>query len=82
MTMPVELPDDVARRVRAAAAARGVRPEQLVIEAVEAELGPGRPMSASNPLAPAHEELRQMAFDGSLRSDIDSLVDDPDLAVN
>ncbi len=81
MTMPVELPDDVARRVRAEAAVRGVRPEQLVIEAVEAELGPGRPTSAANPFASAHELLRRMAFDGSLRSDIDLLVDDPDLAV-
>lgn len=81
MTMPVELPDDVARRVRAEAAARGVRPEELVIEAVEAELGPRPADTAASPFAPAHDELRRMAFDGSLRSDIDSLVDDPDLAV-
>ena len=79
--MPVELPDDVARRVRAEAAARGVRPEQLVIEAVEAELGPPREASAGSPFASAHDELRRMVFDGSLRSDIDALVDDPDLAV-
>ncbi len=79
--MPVELPDEVARRVRAAAAARGVRPEQLVIEAVEAELGPGDRESVDNPFVSANEEIRRMAFDGSLRSDIDSWVDDPDLAV-
>lgn len=81
MTMPVELPDEVARRVRAAAAARGVRPEELVIEAVEAEYGPGHSERVDNPLASAREEIRRMAFDGSLRSDIDSCVDNPDLAV-
>lgn len=81
MTMPVELPDDVARRVRAVAAARGVRPEQVVIEAVQAELGSGTTHAPDNPLAPVRDELRQIAFDGSLRSEIDSTIDDPDLAV-
>jgi hypothetical protein len=81
MTMPVELPDEVARRVKAAAAARGVRPEQLVIEAVEAKLGSTDAAPAGNPFELVRDELRRMAFDGSLRSDIDTWVDDPDLAV-
>lgn len=81
MTMPVQLPDDVARRVKAVAAARGVRPEQVVIEAVQAELGSGTTDTPDNPLAPVRDELRQIAFDGSLRSEIDSTIDDPDLAV-
>ncbi len=79
--MPVELPDEVARRVRAVADKRGVRPEQVVIEAVETELGSSDPGPADNPFSPVQHELRQMAFDGSLRSEIDAHADDPDLAV-
>ena len=41
MTMPIELPDEVARGVLAVARARGVRPKQVVIEAVQAEVGSG-----------------------------------------
>ena len=79
--MPVELPDEIARRVREVAAERGLPPEQVVIEAVEAELDAVAPSAGHNPLSSAREELLQIAFDGSLRSDIDSLVSDPDLAV-
>jgi hypothetical protein len=35
-----------------------------------------------NPFASASEEILRMAADGSLRSDIDSQLDDPDLAVD
>ncbi len=35
-----------------------------------------------NPFASASDEIRRMAADGSLRSDIDSQLDDPDLAVD
>jgi hypothetical protein len=56
-------------------------PEQVVIEAVQAELGSGTTDATDNPLAPVREELRQIAFDGCLRSEIDCAIDDPDLAV-
>lgn len=79
--MPVDIPDEVARRVRAVADQRGVRPEQVVIEAVETELGSSDGGTEGSPFSSAHDDLRRMAFDGSLRSDIDALVDDPDLAV-
>jgi hypothetical protein len=79
--MPVELPDEMARRVEAAAAARGVRPEQIVFEAVQAEVGSDDDGVADDPFASVRDELRQMTFDGTLRSEIDSAIDDPDLAV-
>jgi hypothetical protein len=81
MTMPIELPDEVARRVLAMARARGVRPEQVVIEAVQAEVGSGDADVPDNPFSSVQDDLRQIAFDGSLRAEIDSWVDDPDLAV-
>lgn len=81
MTMPVDLPDEVARRVRAAASSRGVRPEQIVVEAIEAQLGHGAGSDEENPFASIRDELRGMAFDGSLREEIDAVVDDPELAV-
>lgn len=80
--MPVELPDEISRRVAAAASARGVAPEQVVIDAVEAELQRSVPQVPNGLSTPAREELRRMVFDGSLRAEIDSLVDDPDLAVS
>jgi predicted DNA-binding protein len=81
MTMPVELPDEMARRVKAVAEARGVRPEQVVMEAVQAEIGSDEVGAPDNTFSSVRDELRQMAFDGTLRSEIDSTVDDPDLAV-
>ncbi len=81
MTMPIELPDEVARRVLAVATARGIRPEQVVIEAVQAEVGSANPGEPDNPFSSAQDELRQIAFDGSLRAEIDSWSDDPDLTV-
>ena len=50
-----------------------------LIETVRAQLGP--PLATENPLASISEELRRMAFDGSLRRDIDAAVDEPELAV-
>lgn len=81
VTMPVELPDEMARRVRAIADARHVRPEQVVIEAVLAEVGSEGVGASDNPFASVGDELRRIVFDGTLRSDIDSIVDDPALAV-
>lgn len=81
MTMPIELPDEVARGVLAVARARGVRPEQVVIEAVQAEVGSSDAGGPDNPFSSVQDELRQIAFDGSLRAEIDSWSDDPDLAV-
>ena len=45
------------------------------MEAVEAEIG------SDDTFSSVRDELRQMAFDGTLRSEIDSTVDDADLAV-
>ena len=81
MTLPVELPDEMARRVKAVADARGVRPEQVVMEAVQAEIGSDDLGAPDNMFSSVRDELRQMAFDGTLRSEIDLAVDDPDLAV-
>lgn len=81
VAMPVDLPDDIAQRLRAAASARGVPPEQVVIEAVEARLLADEKMPSENPLATIAAELRQMAFDGSLRAEIDEAIEDPELAV-
>lgn len=80
MTLPLDLPDDIARRVQQAASARGVSPERVVIEAVEAQLDAEERL-AENPLESISSELQRMAFDGSLRREIDAVVDDPDLAV-
>jgi len=76
----VDLPDDVARRVDAAAAERGVRPEQFVVDAVERQLGEVGP--AAEAWAPVRDEIRALVFDGSLRDEIDAAVDDPDLRVS
>jgi hypothetical protein len=45
MTLVVRLPEELARRVEEAAAARGIDPEQLVVEAVEAQLSARRRLS-------------------------------------
>lgn len=37
--MVVKVPDELATRLAAAAAARGVEPEQVAVEAIEAQLG-------------------------------------------
>jgi hypothetical protein len=66
MTMPVELPDEVARRVLAVARARGVRPEQVVIDAVQAEVGSGSAGGTDNPFSSVQYELRQMRYDLNL----------------
>jgi len=81
MTMPVELPDEMARCVEAVADARGVRPEQVVMDAVRAEVGSDDDGAPDDSFSSVHEELRKIAFDGTLRSEIESTVDDPHLAV-
>jgi len=57
-----------------------VSPERFVIEAVEAQLEVGEPL-VENPLESITSELQRMVFDGSLRREIDAVVDDPDLCV-
>jgi hypothetical protein len=69
MTLVVHLPDELARRVEAAAVARGVSPEQVAVEAIEARLGaPGTSPQApsfigigasgtSEPIGRRHREL-------------------------
>ena len=79
--MPVELPEEMARRVKAVADARGVRPEQVVMEAVQAEIGSDDVGAPDDTFSSVRDELRQMALDGTLRSEIDSAVDDPGFAV-
>ncbi|MGQ0804570.1 MAG: hypothetical protein ACT4PI_12005 [Actinomycetota bacterium] len=81
MAMPVDLPAELERRVQAAAVARGVAPEQVVIEAIEAQFGATEHAREENLFGSLSSELRRMAFDGSLRAEIDTLVDDPELAV-
>lgn len=79
--MPLDLPDDIARRVQRVATARGVSAEQVVIEAVQAQLGSPGEKVGDDPFHSIAPELREMAFDGSLRSEIDAVVDDPELAI-
>ena len=79
--MPVELSDEMARRVKAVADARGVRPEQVVMEAVQAKIGSDDVGAPDDTFSSVRDELRQMAFDGTLRSEIDSTADNPHLAV-
>ncbi len=49
MALPVELPDDVAARVLAAASVRGVSVDAVVIEAVEAFLARRSPEVSALP---------------------------------
>ena len=51
------------------------------MEAVQAEIGSDDVGAFDDTFSSVRDELRQMAFDGTLRSEIDSTVDDPDLAV-
>jgi hypothetical protein len=55
MAMTVPLPDDVARRLAAEAERRGVSPEQVAVEAIEAQLPPE---------APEGPEKRRLSFAG------------------
>lgn len=43
VSMPLELPDEVARRLAAEAARRGLSPEEVAVEAIEAQLPPEAP---------------------------------------
>lgn len=47
MTLTVHLPDEVARRLEALAAARGKSPEEVALEAIEAQVPPRRRLSFS-----------------------------------
>lgn len=80
VSLHVDLPDDIARRVDAAAAQRGVLPEQFVVDAVERQLDDGAPTGGA--WESVRDEIRSLVFDGSLREDIDAAVDDPELRVS
>ena len=43
VSMTVNLPDDVARRLAAEAARRGLSPDQIAVEAIDAQLPPEAP---------------------------------------
>lgn len=47
MTLTVHLPDELARRLEALAAARGKSPEEVALEAIEARVPPRRRLSFS-----------------------------------
>jgi hypothetical protein len=47
MSLELNPPEELARRVERLAAERQVSPEQVVIEAIEAQLGPRRRLSFS-----------------------------------
>ncbi len=51
MTIPVDLPDEVAQRLAAEAARRGVTPEQLAAEVLEAQLPGDADREESDPFA-------------------------------
>jgi hypothetical protein len=81
VTLPVDLPDELAQRVQRAADAKGVSPEEVVIEAVRVQFGADDTAVTKDPFASIADELRQIASDGTLRHDIDAAIDDPELAV-
>lgn len=47
VSLTVRLPDELARRVEAVAAARNQSPEEVAVEAIEAQLPAGRRLSFS-----------------------------------
>lgn len=59
----------------------GVRPEQVVLDAVQAEVGSEDDGANDDTFSSVLDERRAMVFDGTLRSEIDSTVEDPSLAV-
>jgi hypothetical protein len=46
--LTLQLPEELARRVEAVAAARGQSPEQVALEAIEAQVPPRRSLSFSS----------------------------------
>jgi len=75
MSFSVQLPDELARRVEAVAADRQVSPEEVALEAIEAQLprrrrlsfsGVGSSGATGRDLARRHRELR--AESSSLKS--------------
>ncbi|MHB1713084.1 MAG: ribbon-helix-helix domain-containing protein [Acidimicrobiales bacterium] len=66
MSMIVHLPDELARRVEAVAATRDLTPEQVAVEAIDAQLparrrlnfsGVGSPGSGRGDIARRHREI-------------------------
>jgi hypothetical protein len=55
MAMTVDLPDELARRVAAEAARRGVSPEQVAVEAIAAQLS----QEAGQPSGEGEQPARQ-----------------------
>lgn len=61
--MSVDLPDELARRVAAEAARRGVSPEQVAVDAIAAQLGQG-PVRRPPETGSSQPTRRRFAFIG------------------
>jgi predicted transcriptional regulator len=77
MTVTVPLPDDLAARLAAAAAERGITPEELLVEAVEAHLPRPRSFvgigaSGRGDLSERHTEIRRELISLQRRKDLGS----------
>ena len=77
MTLTVHLPEELARRVEALAAARGQRQEQVALEAIEAQLPERRHLSFSGAgssgqgdIARRHKEAVAEHFAGKTARDL------------
>ena len=77
MTLTLQLPDELARRIEALAAARGQSPEQVALDAIEAQVAPRRRLSFSGigasgggDIARRHRELLAEHFAGKTAKDV------------
>jgi Ribbon-helix-helix protein, copG family len=77
VTLTVHLPEELARRVEALAAARGQSPEQVALEAIEAQLPERRHLSFSGAgssgqgdIARRHKEAVAEHFAGKTARDL------------
>ena len=75
--MTVDLPEELAARLATAAAQRGVSPEALVVEAVEARFPPRRRpsfvgigRSGQADTSERHKEIRREAFADKTSEDV------------
>jgi len=75
--LTLQLPEELARRVEALAAARGQSPEQVALEAIEAQVRPRRQLSFSGvgasgqgDIAKRHKEVLAEQFAGKTAKDI------------
>ena len=78
MSLVVHLPEELARRLEAAAAERGVSPEQVAVEAIEARLPARRRLSfigighsgGTESVAERHREIIREHFADKTASDV------------